>query len=93
MGWREKLTPSGQNYVQDIINQVPVDHGARDAFESLLDVIAKPEKVFIVVDDWGRVSKTSDEDFADHLANQDYIVIEYKDIKEIQGDNEDDCDD
>jgi hypothetical protein len=49
VNWKDALIgkPAVQSMVQDIVDQVPEAHGARDAFESCLNVLASyidPEK-------------------------------------------------
>lgn len=44
MSWKTKLLPSEATLMQEIVDQVPEEHGARDAFVGILDKLAESDK-------------------------------------------------
>lgn len=79
MSYKKVLKASQLAYVEDIVSQIPETHGARAAFEIILDELAdsKPKfKYYITDTGQGVVRGTNDEQIAEDLAESEecYVV-------------------
>ena len=78
--WTEKLLPSEITFMNEIIAQVPEEHGARAAFidiiQKLADAPAEPKfRYLIALSDAGYVRGTNDQDLALRYAVDDVNYI------------------
>lgn len=92
--WTEFLAPSQVAFMNDIINQVPEEMGARDVFvtclQQLCDSAVKPKLRYVVVID-GDVVGTNDLEKARALAlDECQFVIDTYTNKWLINDDEDD---
>lgn len=89
--WQSKLSKSANEFMQEIVNQIPEEHGARAAFESILDQLAGQESRWLILDDYGNAYETSEEETAEHAGDQDYQVIAvHEKYQQFSEDEEDD---
>lgn len=88
--WKNNLKPSAIEFIEQIIEQVPEAHGARDTFTVLLDQIAgdKPMFQYLVLGEDGDVSGgTSNEDLRDYIVDntEDLVINCWLSVKELTG--------
>ena len=87
MSWKDKLQPSGIDFVQQIIDQIPTALGGRDAFEALLDKIADeggaPKFRYVWLDEYGFWCGTNDKDAANEVSNDGETVLDVIEGKDL----------
>jgi hypothetical protein len=94
--WTEKLLSSQVKFMNDIIEQVPEDHGAREAFVNCLQALADSPsdlkfRYIMCVED---VTGTNDLEKARKCASyEDTFVIDVVEAKWLCDDDEDDDED
>lgn len=78
MGYRSKLPASQAAYVDDIVRQIPNEHGEQDAFVRILDHLAEgPKFQYYVIDSIeNEVFGTNDSDVAKEYLVEDSFVID-----------------
>lgn len=91
--WTELLATSQVQFMNEIIAQVPSEHGARDSFieiiQQLADAPAKPEFAYVMVKgDQGDVTGTNEEEVARIVAiDEANYVIDVVNMKWIVNSN------